>query len=419
MLDSQNILVYVYEEHLDEFGFTFFDISTLKFYIGNFTDDSMLTKFRTLVSRVRPVEVICDSSLKTSDMTRMLQLSPIVPVFNFISSERSLTLSQSEELIELLLERNNEGLPDIVEEIMAEESNCPLAVQSLARAIDYLEKLLLAESILPLADFLKYDHASPLNVLNKQMIIDSQALQNLEVFEVNNKNGKTVKGSLFEYLNRTSTKFGGRMLRNWTMAPLYDAQQIIDRHEAVDWLTLHPKVIENWQNKMKGVPDLEKLLTRIYKFSLEADSKAMYINSTSLLRMNEFYTLLTNLEKKKKKLGLIFPIKTKIKSNRLTALKTFINPKIKKKNKSANPFTWESDREDEYKSPDDIVLKRSGLLPDIRPQIEKFMSVIIWKKVGKQSIPEPKPGLDEVFDAANAKIENIYEQFELLLERTN
>jgi DNA mismatch repair ATPase MutS len=43
-----------------QFGVCYFDITTLQFYIGEFTDNPMLTKYRTLVTRTHPVEVLYD-----------------------------------------------------------------------------------------------------------------------------------------------------------------------------------------------------------------------------------------------------------------------------------------------------------------------------------------------------------------------
>lgn len=37
------------KRHGQEIGVTFFDVSTLKFYIGQFTDDEPLSNFRTLI----------------------------------------------------------------------------------------------------------------------------------------------------------------------------------------------------------------------------------------------------------------------------------------------------------------------------------------------------------------------------------
>lgn len=40
-LDTKYVLLYVYDEEENMFGVTFFDITTLQFYIGQFKDDSM------------------------------------------------------------------------------------------------------------------------------------------------------------------------------------------------------------------------------------------------------------------------------------------------------------------------------------------------------------------------------------------
>ena len=38
--------------------------------------------------------------------------------------------------------------------------------------------------------------------------------------------------------------------------------------------------------------------------------------------------------------------------------------------------------------------------------------MISWKKVGEERIPEPVKGLDEAFDSANAKVNQIKQQLE-------
>ena len=61
---------------------------------------------------------------------------------------------------------------------------------------EYLESLLLADNVLPLSQFFEYHHESPINHKNKSLILDAQTLENLEILEVETKNGKTTKGSL-------------------------------------------------------------------------------------------------------------------------------------------------------------------------------------------------------------------------------
>lgn len=62
------------------------------------------------------------------------------------------------------------------------------------------------------------------------MTMDSQALQHLEIFET----PLGENGSLFHKMDRTSTKFGRRLLRRWLMQPLLDPYKIQQRLDAVD-----------------------------------------------------------------------------------------------------------------------------------------------------------------------------------------
>ena len=45
-------------ENSKEVGVCFFDISTSKCFLGQFTDDINYAAFRTLISQVNPVEVV-------------------------------------------------------------------------------------------------------------------------------------------------------------------------------------------------------------------------------------------------------------------------------------------------------------------------------------------------------------------------
>jgi DNA mismatch repair ATPase MutS len=66
----------------NEFGVTFFDVTTLKLYIGQFSDDESMSSLRTLVSQIRPVEVIHENEFSNSEVIKMLKNSPMVPVMS-------------------------------------------------------------------------------------------------------------------------------------------------------------------------------------------------------------------------------------------------------------------------------------------------------------------------------------------------
>jgi DNA mismatch repair ATPase MutS len=61
------------------------------------------------------------------------------------------------------------------------------------------------------------------------MVLDSQALQHLEIFETSTGE----KGSLFDKVDRTKTKFGKRLFRKWMTSPLLSEYQINQRLDAV------------------------------------------------------------------------------------------------------------------------------------------------------------------------------------------
>lgn len=61
--DTKYVLCYYQDIPSTKFGFCYFDVSTLKFFMGSFEDDFTLKQFRTLCLQIRPVEAIVPSSM--------------------------------------------------------------------------------------------------------------------------------------------------------------------------------------------------------------------------------------------------------------------------------------------------------------------------------------------------------------------
>ena len=100
-------------------------------------------------------------------------------------------------------------------------------------------------------------------------------------------------GSLFGYLSRASrTPFGKRMLKRWTVSPLYDAEQIVKRLDAVEELANNKALRVKIQKRLSGLPDIERVLTKIYTYSVKQKVKAFYIDAQAMNRLDEFYDLL-------------------------------------------------------------------------------------------------------------------------------
>ena len=79
-----------------------------------------------------------------------------------------------------------------------------------------------------------------------------------------NQTDLSEKGSLLEVLDRTKTKFGARLLRDWIGRPLVDRLMLHERVEAVEEIknSASPSI---WKLKhlLRGMPDLVKGLCRV------------------------------------------------------------------------------------------------------------------------------------------------------------
>jgi hypothetical protein len=70
------------------------------------------------------------------------------------------------------------------------------------------------------------------------------------------------------------------------------------------------------------MPDIERMLSKIYTYSVKSKVKAIYIDIAIVNRLNEFYKLINILKKAKNMLDDVFDDKTKknLMSKRLLAL---------------------------------------------------------------------------------------------------
>lgn len=205
-LDSKYVLFFSYNETHNEFGITYFDLHTLEFCIGQFQDDEMKTKFRTLITRIRPVEVVCDSKFKQSEMIKMLRSSPIPPSFFYVPSADILDFRDSVHIIEHYLSSESSRLPKMLQKMVEDINDHKPSVSSLGNVIKYLESLHIVEKTAPLASFYQYTHegmSDGKNILKRStMILDAQVLENLEIFEIQSKDATLTQGSLFSFIDK-------------------------------------------------------------------------------------------------------------------------------------------------------------------------------------------------------------------------
>lgn len=99
----------------------------------------------------------------------------------------------------------------------------------------------------------------------QHMLVNGTTLESLEVYR--NATDHTEKGSLFWALDKTSTRFGQRLLRKWVGRPLLDKERLEERVAAVEELLENASTskVDQLEHLLRNTKtDLERSLIRIY-----------------------------------------------------------------------------------------------------------------------------------------------------------
>ena len=89
--------------------------------------------------------------------------------------------------------------------------------------------------------------------------LDKFTIRNLEILHTPNPNAHT----LIDIIDKTCSPMGGRQLRRWIAMPLKDKQRIAARHDVVEYLVNNKEVIEKYQESIRLVGDLERLISKV------------------------------------------------------------------------------------------------------------------------------------------------------------
>ena len=100
------------------------------------------------------------------------------------------------------------------------------------------------------------------------MTLDTQTRRNLELTTSLRGGGK--QGTLLHLLDRTATAMGGRLLRSWVEQPLLRRQEIEERLDAVEALVGDRELGLTLQDLLRGVYDMERLVSKVSYNSLNA-----------------------------------------------------------------------------------------------------------------------------------------------------
>lgn len=223
------------------FGLAFLDISTGEFRIAELKESQALL---AEIFRIEPSELLLPMFLKGSQV--VLSIQQVLPrVFlSFRPNEFFDTKRGAKEILSHfhIADLQGLGLQGITEGIGAGAGLLAYVMETQKGLADHLKPPLLHR----VHDFL---------------FIDEAAKRNLELVRNCLDGGRS--GTLLDVLDRTMTPMGGRLLRQWILYPLQDVKAIEARSHAVAVLREQGVVLEDIRRLLKGVYDLERLISRI------------------------------------------------------------------------------------------------------------------------------------------------------------
>ena len=107
----------------------------------------------------------------------------------------------------------------------------------------------------------KINHITALSRIDQGQFVwlDKFTIRNLELLHTANTNAKT----LIDVIDKTVSPMGSRLMRRWIALPLKNKDQIMARYETVAYFTQHREAIEPFQEAIRTINDLERLISKV------------------------------------------------------------------------------------------------------------------------------------------------------------
>jgi DNA mismatch repair protein MSH6 len=170
-------------------------------FIWQFNDDSECSALCSILSEIRPVEIVKPAKLLSAETERVLLkhtrnplVNELIPNVEFWDADRTL------DHLKRIYGHNNDFsaqdggldcLPDVLLELVKTDHDSRSALSALGGALYYLKQAFLDEQLLRFAQFELLPCAVFSGLASKPyMVLDVVALENLEIFE-NSRNGES------------------------------------------------------------------------------------------------------------------------------------------------------------------------------------------------------------------------------------
>ncbi|PBK99844.1 DNA mismatch repair protein msh6 [Armillaria gallica] len=354
------------------FGVCVLDCATSQFDLSVFQDDICRTKLETLMRQIRPKEMLFTKGQLSVSTTRLLKA--VLPAACLWTSLREVEGFDYEDTMKELAslypadkgdmdEDDDSVLPRAVPQPIREMAGSKPPIEALGAMIWYLRQLNIDKDILSMKNFNVYDPMKR----GQGLVLDGQTLAHIEVL-LNNEG--TSEGSLLQLLGRCVTPFGKRLFRIWLCMPLREVSDINARLDAVEDIMDHPTFEQEFTEVAKGLPDLERIVSRIHAKSCKVKDFLKVLGAFKKLSRG-FNSLADTSEKFKSKTiqGLL-----RNAPDLLQNIKNVEAMYVKPSEKDANELVPQDGKDEAY---DTIMSEIAELEEELDGELKKFE-----KKVG-------------------------------------
>ncbi len=179
---------------------------------------------------------------------------------------------------------------------------------SILEILDLERKQNATISFIMMLEFIKYHSPNLLDnlpfpsvyIYNKYLLLENDAVNQLNVFDNNLEKYQTKFKSLFDVINQTNTQMGKRFLRESLISPLSQEEktEIENRYKIIEHL-INSNLLDTFNDILKNIKDIERYHRKMVLCKM---------TPVEILFLNDSYNLLTKLFKKIKKDEFLYKI---------------------------------------------------------------------------------------------------------------
>lgn len=263
------------------FGLCLVDVSTNSINLSFCMDDESRLNLRTTLAHANPAEILyipSNVNRNVVEIFKRLPLKPQLSLYEITEDDTDMEGIIEDNISSALNSINSDGTG-------ISEADKSLILRSIILASKYLADM-------QLGNVIKYSNVSmPDQYATNRLKLNTCVYDHLEMFTTTLGEKKN---SFFQFIDKTSTAFGSRLLRRWVSSPSTDLAVINSRLDSVEWLMENPQINNEIRTLLCSCIDVERQMGAISNNN--TTKRAIQFDHVQSNRLLSFHKLLKGFE---------------------------------------------------------------------------------------------------------------------------